>query len=129
MKELEWRTFSENALKIIECLNKNGWERHILCVRNDGFCFRYEKGNIYAQIERFVLFKENSEVFYEEAFIVWSSDDDTQTFSCNQLDTVSLGVKEEFGDRKRYCEFYDKEADTIVHLHYESDNPKITYFR
>ena len=125
MEEFKRRTLSENALEIIECLNENGWKGHIVDISNDEFCFRYEKGNICVQIDRMVVFEQNDKLFGKEGFTAWSSDNDIQTFSCNQLDSVILGIKEESGDRTRYYEFRDEETGMTVRLHYENDNPKI----
>ena len=127
MKELEGRILSKEALKIIECLSENGWEGYIGTINNDYIFLRYKKGNIYVGIESSVLFEENNKLFREEEFSVFPPNSD-QVFSCNQLDAVMLGIKEDFGNRERYCEFWDKATDTIVHLYYVNDNPKIEYF-
>ena len=127
MKELEGRILSEEALKIIECLSENGWEGYIGTINNDYIFLRYKKDDIYVAFESFVLLEENNKLFRGESFTVYPPNSD-QVFSCYQLDTVMLGIKEEFGNRERYCEFWDEATNTIVHLYYVNDNPKIEYF-
>lgn len=128
MKEVEGRVLSEAAFNIINILSRSGWDGHVVGISEDSsMCLCYEKGDVLAQIERFVWSGEDEDLINGEYFVVWTKDwpDNVQPLSCKlDLDSV-FGGKDDFGNRERYLDFWaEQEPNLYCRLYYEN-NPRI----